>query len=259
MSQENYYELLGIDENADASAIKKAYVKKIRLYPSETHPEEFQIIRKAYETLSNHQSRQQYDLLRQNNGKYGQDVEKALDLINKDEYGQALQIFQHLHNEVPEDSFVKFQLSFCHFRLGQYEQAKKLLNTLILDEPGNETFHFGIAKIYMEEKNFYKAIKHLERAIDLKPNDIVNYRELANCYFELDQLQRAFDILESTFNKIEVRDLISDFYVLYDMYCIAFIQQKDATSQVMLQRIEQLPTSSTEQERILYLQHPSWE
>ena len=63
MATTNYYEILGIDQDADQSAIKSAY-RKLAL---KTHPdnggdeEEFKKINEAYEVLSNPEKRQMYD------------------------------------------------------------------------------------------------------------------------------------------------------------------------------------------------------
>lgn len=61
MNLENYYRTLGVSENATDVEIKKAYVIKIRQFPNETHPEEFQLLTKAYKTLYDPEQRNHYD------------------------------------------------------------------------------------------------------------------------------------------------------------------------------------------------------
>jgi len=61
----DYYNILGVDRNADANTIKKAY----RKLASKHHPDkggnesEFKKIQEAYETLSDQDKRHQYDYL----------------------------------------------------------------------------------------------------------------------------------------------------------------------------------------------------
>ncbi len=54
MSEERHdpYEVLGVARDADARAVKAAYFALVREFPPETHPEDFQRLREAYEFLS---------------------------------------------------------------------------------------------------------------------------------------------------------------------------------------------------------------
>lgn len=65
--KKNYYEVLGVDKNADDAAIKAAYRKLVKQYHPDLHPddpscaEKFKEINEANETLSDPQKRKQYD------------------------------------------------------------------------------------------------------------------------------------------------------------------------------------------------------
>jgi len=67
MAKQDYYEVLGIDKNADAAAIKKAYRKKALKYHPDKNPDnseaetKFKEAAEAYEVLSNADKKARYD------------------------------------------------------------------------------------------------------------------------------------------------------------------------------------------------------
>ena len=85
MSKRDYYEILGINKNADQSTIKKAYRKLAK----EKHPdsggndEEFKEIAEAYEVLSDDNKKKQYDTFGYNAPKSGGFDSNFSDMFNK--------------------------------------------------------------------------------------------------------------------------------------------------------------------------------
>lgn len=67
MAKRDYYEILGINKNADASAIKKAYRKLAKKYHPDSNPdnaeaaEKFKDVTEAYEILSDPEKKKLYD------------------------------------------------------------------------------------------------------------------------------------------------------------------------------------------------------
>jgi len=67
VSKRDYYEILGVDKNADDATIKKAYRKKALEYHPDKNPgdkeaeEKFKEAAEAYEVLSDKEKRQRYD------------------------------------------------------------------------------------------------------------------------------------------------------------------------------------------------------
>ena len=66
-AKRDYYEILGLDRNADASAIKKAYRKLAKKYHPDSNTgnaraqEQFKEVTEAYNILRDEEKRKQYD------------------------------------------------------------------------------------------------------------------------------------------------------------------------------------------------------
>lgn len=58
------YAILGLKPTNEDEAIRNAYLKSLRKYPPERSPDEYQIIRKAYELIETEQKRLDYFLFK---------------------------------------------------------------------------------------------------------------------------------------------------------------------------------------------------
>ncbi len=56
------FEILDISEDSDDSAVKKSYLKMVKLYPPERFPTDFQRIRASYEQIKTKKDRLRYSL-----------------------------------------------------------------------------------------------------------------------------------------------------------------------------------------------------
>lgn len=62
----NPFYILGVSYSASDDDVKQAYLRKVREYPPEQHPEQFKIIRNAYEILKSQRERLKYHLFNAN-------------------------------------------------------------------------------------------------------------------------------------------------------------------------------------------------
>ncbi len=62
LKEKNPYEVLEISQDADNGLIRKAYLKKLRLFPPERDPEGFKLVNNAYSSLKDIEKRKIIDL-----------------------------------------------------------------------------------------------------------------------------------------------------------------------------------------------------
>lgn len=143
---ENLYKILGTRSNIGQGRIKEKYIEKLKQFPPETHPEEFQEIRRAYEILRDVNKRKQYDMRR----KYGEKLEKIMEevmsLMSMGEFEKAKELIDYVLEIDPDNIPV---------RLTQAE--------LLLDMEGTENFYDVIDRVIeesdVEEKQYIIFIK----------------------------------------------------------------------------------------------------
>ena len=90
------YEILEVAEQASDSAIKQAYLQKIKLNPPDRDHEKFQQIHSAYETIKNATSRENYSLFNCPEADFDALLDQAFmatqpSLINADIFEKLLQ------------------------------------------------------------------------------------------------------------------------------------------------------------------------
>lgn len=73
------FEILGVSEQTDDAAVKRAYLQKVKQYPPERAAEQFREIRRAYEALKDARSRIDYQLFHQPEADIDQLLERAFD------------------------------------------------------------------------------------------------------------------------------------------------------------------------------------
>ena len=117
-----HYQVLGVDVKADAETIRQRYLDLVKLFSPEEAPEKFQIIRSAYEVLSNSETRRQYDLERF----YGASLQdlsaQAQMLMAKDRVQDALSILEKISAIQPSaDTFLK--IAQAHSQLGHVKAS----------------------------------------------------------------------------------------------------------------------------------------
>jgi len=181
------YEILGIDENADEKAIKRAYFKLIRTHSPEKDPERFQEIRAAYERLTEEKDQPENSISIEvpADDKFAESMyEQIHQLMQEREYGKAAQ--------TAKEGMKYYQEVECFLYL--YARCS------ILDgKPGN-------------------AVKSYEKLVKRFPDKLYYQSELAKAYHLRGYTRRAYTVFRQVYDQ-GWREI--DFLNLFSLCCYA--------------------------------------
>lgn len=249
MSPLNYYEILGISSTASAEEIRKAYGRKIREYPNQTHPAEFQKIREAYEVLKDEKKRAEYDRRHSDDGVFGELLSAALEEMSNEDFDAASELLEEMLSRYPDDPLVKSRLSECYYHLDELDEAKRLMVELVLEEPSNENYHFQLVLIYEEMEDYNRAINQMKKLIRLNPEEANYYLKQSFLYFKEEDYESAADTLEKKLKR--QKESLIDFPLLSELYFLTYYQNKSAYRKQILERIKALATNEQERESLI--------
>ncbi len=181
----DYYEVLGVDRDADQKAIKKAYFRLVRQYSPEKDPERFQQIREAYENLTAAEG--------------GQEKEGLMRQFPADPMGDWMR------EEI---------VTLMRYR--DYKGAMKVAERGIDHYGEMEGFLYFLAICQIRAGNTGKAAKNFERLIQLFPEKSVYKRRLAMAYYERGYGKKAYEAFGKAYEE-GCKDY--DFLNMYAMCC----------------------------------------
>lgn len=195
----NYYEVLGVERTADERAIKKAYFALVRQYPPETHPEEFQRIREAYEVLSNKDARKAYDAVDQY-AQYGEQfgalMREASNALDAGDHDRAQRILLSVLEQKQDLYAARDMLGMSLLRSQKYEAALKEFNRLIQEQPANHLYLLHRAYVYHAQKKYPQALQSYEGALKINASDVATLVSTADCLSAMGMYEQALSHLD---------------------------------------------------------------
>jgi tetratricopeptide (TPR) repeat protein len=196
---ESFYDVLGIDRTADERAIKKAYFARVRRHPPETHPEEFQRIREAYEVLSNPQSRADYDAVNRYD-QYGaataarlQAATAAMDIA--DWSHAQVELIAVLEQE-PQLHFARDLLGMAYLNAHRPADAMREFVRLVDEQPHNAVYHLHMGYAHYAQNQYAPALECYHRARNLDANDARVLVATADCLVAQKAYEPALEELD---------------------------------------------------------------
>lgn len=114
------------------------------------------------------------------------------DQYNHSDYDEAMTTAKGLLNIDFENSEALYVKALCLTRFDEYDRAEEILNQLLTDDPENiARYYYALGRIQERKENFEDAIELFNIAILKKRRYLSPYREMAQCYIHLGQLENA--------------------------------------------------------------------
>ncbi|WHY87298.1 tetratricopeptide repeat protein [Neobacillus novalis] len=248
--EKNYYDLLGVDRHASAIEIKKAYIAKIRQFPNETHPEEFKLLTKAYQTLLNADKKSQYDLEIKDNGVYPKLLILAEQAYESGKYQTALHQLEAMLTNYPDDLQIQQYMAMCYFELDRLKDAERLFLRLEAKYPDNENILFYLGIIYNKFTSYHQAKAKFEKLISLNPYESNYYLQLSNTYYYLEQHDDAIEVLETYLTK---EPAIHDFQIFSQLYLLSIYTDRRVSHDLVVDKLLNLPKAEEERHTLMGL------
>ena len=200
-----YYEVLEIEKDADERQIKSAYFKLVRKYPPEKFPEEFKLLREAYETLSDKNKRAGYDSTRDLPEEAAYLYGQAQKARRESRISDATEILKMITKRYPALLSMKVELARSYEDEDKTGNAIKVWEDLCKRDPANSMYSFELALSYSYRGWRVKALEQYERTLAIDPGNAEVWVELIECYVEVKDgekiKQLVFEALESIVNK----------------------------------------------------------
>jgi len=219
---EDLYARLDVSADADPSDIKTAFFTAVRQYPPEQDPDNFKRIREAYDTLTNSQSREEYDL-RNSYGPEMEELESILqDARREEDHEQAIRTLKKLLNLMPSSGTYRNQLGVLFLEVDDADSAIKQLTKACAIDSHNSAYLLNLGIALKEAGSLQEAEDHIKKSIALNPDDFEAHRALANLYFfHLDDKPTAHQVLDEAIMADDELNF-QDFFYLHDklMFCV---------------------------------------
>ena len=199
----DYYEILVLTPKASKEDIKRAYFGLVRKYPPDRFEVEFMNIRQAYETLSNEETRKQYDSINNLSSGIKEDYRLARTLMEEGNLNKAIKILEKIQKENSKMLLVKASLAEAYLDNNNSGKAVKIYEELTAIEPNNAAFAGYLANAYLNRGWHKKAISAYNTAIQLDSDNISLWLGLSSAHVENWDYWNARTVLEKSLEVVK--------------------------------------------------------
>lgn len=145
----------------------------------------------------------------------------ATRLYDESNYRKALKLLFTLAKEAKSENDLVPVLLFsalCYTDMGLTDYAIKVYYNILESSPRNSQVHSNLAGLHLQQGDFKLALSHYDEAINCDHNNYFAYNNRANCYFRMQEYDKAIDdakkALEIKNNGVEAATLLAVIFAL---------------------------------------------
>lgn len=111
--------------------------------------------------------------------------------ISIEDFARAYQIFESIHQVDSANVYFKKQFAYTAFRAGKTDQAIRLYEQVIAENPGDFSSHLNLIAIYKRKKDAFQVFQSGLRALAIFPKNPTILLRQADALFELKDYEKA--------------------------------------------------------------------
>ncbi|MBQ6630988.1 MAG: DnaJ domain-containing protein, partial [Romboutsia sp.] len=169
---ESLYKILEINATNDLKTIKKAYITKVKTYPPETHPKEFEKIRDAYERLSKYVTNESttIEVISEEPNNENKYITKAQEFFKLKEYDKALIAYERALIECDEKSKILNEIGVIYIHKDEVDKAIFKFEEVLKEDSKSDVAYANLGDAYLKKENYDLARLNYKKAYELNNN-----------------------------------------------------------------------------------------
>lgn len=225
MSAHNFYAVLGVEPDASPDELRRAYYRKVKVHTPEKDPKMFQVVRQAYETLSDPRRRAEYDAMERHGGQVAMLIEEATEALEDDNPEDAVAPLQRAIALNPHSETPWSMLGIVYLQLEAYDDARKVYARLIRDHPDTAAYHARLGLCFFHACDFDEARRCFVHAHELEPYNPLYCILVSRCYRNQERWLQAASWAEKAIGADGKED-VQDFDAFEELAIIYGLQRK---------------------------------
>lgn len=253
---ENYYKILGVRANVSQDVIKKKYIELVKTFPPETHPDEFQRIRRAYETLRDPARRSAYDLQRKYGGQIEKIMEEAFELLEREQWEKAVKLLRQAASISPDIYSIRLALARALLMQGDDQGFQEQIQLAFERAPEDERALVLALKAgcLLDEGRAQEALEILEHARVTYPDHFQLLRGIyVAVYKELGRGEELWNLVQSMVPPVESQNPDDIYFFIYWINTLIELEKWNLWAGVQSRMRKFLKSVKYEEDRIIVL------